>query len=126
MISALRKRSSTGKVIVTGQDAQKDAFQNIAEGKQTMTIYKPIIPLANAAVEAAIKLVKKETLAAAKPFRNDTLGKDIPAILLEIVVVDKYNLMTMVIKDGFQSMKMFTRMFRLISVRRNRRANFRR
>jgi len=100
-ISALEKRGLTGKVLVTGQDAQKDALQSIAEGKQTMTVYKPIIPLASAAVEAAIKLAKKEALTDAKPFRNDALGKDIPAILLEIVVVDKDNLMTTVIKDGF-------------------------
>jgi len=100
-ISALERRGLTGKVIVTGQDAQKDALQRIAEGKQTMTVYKPIIPLANAAVEAAIKLAKKETLGDAKPFRNDTIGKDIPAILLEVTTVDKDNLMTTVIKDGY-------------------------
>lgn len=101
VVSALGKRGLTGKVLVTGQDAQIDALQRIAEGKQTMTIYKPIIPLANAAVEAAIKLSKKETLADAKPFRNDNIGKDIPAILLEVTTVDKDNLMTTVIKDGF-------------------------
>ena len=101
VISALEKRGLTGKVLVTGQDAQKDALQHIAEGKQTMTVYKPIIPLANAALEAAIKLAKKEPLTEAKPFKNDTLGKDIPAILLEIMVVDKDNLMTTVIKDGY-------------------------
>ncbi len=101
VISALEKRGLTGKVLVTGQDAQVDALQRIAEGKQTMTIYKPIIPLANAAVEAAIKLAKKEPLTEAKPFKNDTLGKDIQAILLEVAVVDKDNLMTTVIKDGY-------------------------
>jgi D-xylose transport system substrate-binding protein len=101
VISALDKRGLIGKVIVTGQDAQKDALQNIASGKQSMTVYKPIIPLANAAVEAAIKLAKKEPLTEAKPFPNATLGKDIPALLLEVVVVDKDNLMTTVIKDGF-------------------------
>ncbi len=100
-VSALEKRGLTGKVLVTGQDAQKDALQRIAEGKQTMTIYKPIIPLANAAVEAAIKLAKKESLTGAQPFRNDALGKDIQAILLEIIVVDKDNLMTTVVKDGY-------------------------
>ncbi len=100
-VSALEKRGLTGKVIVTGQDAQIDALQRIAEGKQSMTIYKPIIPLANAAIEAAIKLAKKESLADAKPFKNDALGKDIPAILLEVTTVDKDNLMTAVIKDGF-------------------------
>ncbi|MBA3243231.1 MAG: substrate-binding domain-containing protein, partial [Acidobacteria bacterium] len=61
-ISALEAAKVNGKVLVTGQDAQLDAVQRIAEGKQTMTIYKPIIPLANAAVEAAIKLAKKEPL----------------------------------------------------------------
>lgn len=101
VVSALEKRGLTGKVLVTGQDAQIDALQRIAEGKQTMTVYKPIIPLANAAVEAAIKLAKKEPLSEAKPFKNDTLGKDIPAILLEVKVVDKDNLMETVIKDGY-------------------------
>lgn len=101
VISALEKQGLTGKVLVTGQDAQKDALQNIAAGKQTMTVYKSIIPLANAAVEAAIKLAKKESITDAKPFRNDSIGKDIPAILLEITVVDKDNLMTTVIKDGY-------------------------
>ena len=101
VISALDKRGLTGKIIVTGQDAQKDALQRIAQGKQTMTVYKPIIPLASAAVEAAIKLAKKETLSDVKLFRNDTLGKDISAILLEVTVVDKDNLMTTVVKDGY-------------------------
>jgi len=99
VISALEKRNL--KILVTGQDAQLSALQSIAEGKQSMTVYKPIIPLANAAVEAAIKLAKKETLADAKPFMNDTLKKEIPAILLEVQVVDKDNLMTTVIKDGY-------------------------
>ena len=101
VVSALGNRGLTGKVIVTGQDAQIDALQRIAEGKQTMTIYKPIIPLANAAVEAAIKLAKKEPLTEAKPFRNDNIGKDIMAILLEVTTVDKDNLMTTVVKDGY-------------------------
>lgn len=100
-VQALSTQGLTGKVVVTGQDAQIDALQSIAEGKQTMTIYKPIIPLANAAVEAAIKLAKKESLTDAKPFKNDTLGKDVPAILLEVTTVDKDNLMTTVIKDGY-------------------------
>lgn len=103
VVSALEKRGLAGKILVTGQDAQKDALQRIAEGKQTMTIYKPIIPLASGAVEAAIKLAKKESLTDAKPFMNDNLKKEIPAILLEVQTVDKDNLMTTVIKDGYAS-----------------------
>jgi D-xylose transport system substrate-binding protein len=101
VISALEKKDLAGKILVTGQDAQISALQSIAEGKQTMTVYKPIIPLANTAVEAAIKLAKKETLVDAKPFMNDNLKKEIPAILLEVQVVDKENLMMTVIKDGY-------------------------
>src|SRR6476661_4580920 len=41
-ISALEAAGLAGKVLVTGQDAQKDAIQRIVKGKQTMTIYKPI------------------------------------------------------------------------------------
>ena len=100
VISALEKKGLAGKVVVTGQDAALDALQRIAEGKQTMTVYKPIIPLANNAVEAAIKLAKKEKLDT-KPFMNDAIKKEVPSILLEVTSVDKANLMDTVIKDGF-------------------------
>src|SRR6478672_8118430 len=62
VISALEKRGLAGKVLVTGQDAGLEALQNIASGRQTMTVYKPIIPLANKAVESEIKLANKEKL----------------------------------------------------------------
>ncbi|MBK9216451.1 MAG: substrate-binding domain-containing protein [Chloracidobacterium sp.] len=100
VISALAKRGLAGKVLVTGQDAGLEALQNIAEGRQTMTVYKPIIPLATMAVESAIKLAKKEKLET-KPFTNDYLKKDVPAILLEVTAVEKANLMDTVIKDGY-------------------------
>ncbi len=100
VVSALGKKNLAGKVLVTGQDADKGGLQSIAEGKQSMTIYKPIIPLANAAVEAAIKLAKKEPLQTT-PFMNDAMKKEVPAILLEVTTVDKANLMDTVIKDGY-------------------------
>src|SRR5688572_7098651 len=100
-IAALFKKGLAQRVLVTGQDAQISALQSIAEGKQTMTVYKPIIPLAGGAVEAAIKLAKKEPLTGVTPFMNDTLKKEIPAILLEVQVVDKDNLPGTVIKDGY-------------------------
>ena len=67
-----------------------------------MTIYKPIIPLASGAVDAAIKLARKEALTGTTMFKNDSMqGKEVPAILLEATVVDKNNLMDTVIKDGY-------------------------
>lgn len=100
VVQALAARNLTGKVIVTGQDAGLEALQNIAEGKQTMTVYKSIVDLAGQAVDAAIKLAKGEKLETAS-FTNDSIKKDVPAILLEVTVVDKANLMNTVIKDGY-------------------------
>ena len=100
VVSALEKKGLAGKILVTGQDAALDGLQRIAQGTQTMTVYKPIVPLATQAVEAAIKLARKEPLNTIV-FRNDVIGKDVPAILLEVTVVDKDNLMTTVIKDGY-------------------------
>ncbi|MCV4639308.1 substrate-binding domain-containing protein, partial [Escherichia coli] len=56
VVSALKNKGLAGKILVTGQDAAIEALQRIAEGTQTMTVYKPIIPLASGAVQAAIKL----------------------------------------------------------------------
>ena len=53
------------------------------------------------ALAPAIKLAKKEPLTTS-PFKNDRLGgKEVPAILLEVTVVDKDNLMQTVVKDGY-------------------------
>lgn len=100
-ISALERKGLAGKVIVTGQDAEGAALQRIAEGKQSMTVYKPIVPLANAAVEAAIFLARNENLKNVVRFRNDTINKEVKAILLEVIIVDRDNLLETVIKDGF-------------------------
>jgi D-xylose transport system substrate-binding protein len=100
-ISALDTAGLIGKVLVTGQDAEKIALQRIAKGTQTMTIYKPIKPLADSAVDAAIKLARGEALNAADKVNNGRV--DVPSILQEPQAVDKDNLMTTVIKDGYHT-----------------------
>jgi D-xylose transport system substrate-binding protein len=100
-VSALEAANLDGKVLVTGQDAQKDAVQRIVQGKQTMTIYKPIRPLAYRAVDAAIQLARKEPVEAHDKINNGK--KDVPAILLEPIVVDKSNVDATIIKDGYHT-----------------------
>ena len=100
VVAALDKKGLAGKVIVTGQDAPCDTLAADEPRERSMTVYKAIIPLASGAVDAAIKLAKHEPLTTT-PFKNDVIGKEIPAILLEVVTVDKDNLMTTVIKDGY-------------------------
>jgi len=95
-----------GKVLITGQDAQLDACQRIVEGRQTMTVYKSIKPLAYSAVDSALKLARGEKIDAAsfdKPINN---GKfDVPSILQEPVSVDKSNMAQTVVKDGYHSLE---------------------
>ena len=100
-ISALEAAGLAGKVLVTGQDAQKDAVQRIVKGTQTMTVYKPIKPLAYGAVDAAIKLAHKEPVNAPDKINNGK--KDVPAILFEPIVVDKSNVDSTIIKDGYHT-----------------------
>ena len=92
-----------GTVLVTGQDASLDAVQRIVEGKQTMTIYKPIQPLAFSAVDSAIRLARGEKVDAKDKINN---GKnDVPSILQEPIVLDRNNVMQTVIKDGYHKLE---------------------
>jgi len=99
-ISALEAANLAGKVLVTGLDAQKDAVQRIVRGTQTMTIYTPIRPLAFGAVDAAMRLARKQTVDA--PDRINNGKRDVPSILYEAIVVDRSNVDQTVIKDGYQ------------------------
>ena len=74
-------------------------MQRIVKGTQTMTIYKAIQPLAFAAVENAIKLARKEPLNTVDKINNGK--KDVPAILIPPMAVDKANLDATIIKDGY-------------------------
>jgi len=100
VIQALDSRGLAGKVLVSGQDADIVASQYVAQGKQTMTVYKPIKPLATAAAEVAVKLARGEKIDTGRTVNNGKI--DVPAILLDPIIVDKNNLEDTIIKDGYQ------------------------
>jgi D-xylose transport system substrate-binding protein len=100
VVEALKPQGLAGKVLVSGQDADLAALQRVAAGTQTMTVYKPISQIAPRAAELAIALAKKEAPQATRAINN---GKaDIPSILLDPITVDKANIDSTVIKDGYQ------------------------
>lgn len=99
VIEALSEHRLTGKVKVIGQDADLGACQRIVEGSQLMTIYKPIEKLAEASVEMAIKLVEKESLNVETRIFNGEYN--IPYYILEPITVDKDNMESTIIRDGF-------------------------
>lgn len=104
VISALKQQGLAGKVIVTGQDADLPACKRIAEGTQTMTVYKPLKQLAATSVDSAIKLAKGATLEGVNRSVPNGSKKEIPAILLKPIAVDASNMKETIIKDGFHSM----------------------
>ena len=68
-----------------------------------MTVYKPIERLAFKAAEVAVKLGRKQPHG--EPTRRIGNGKiDVPSILLEPIAVDKENLVSTVIADGYQKL----------------------
>lgn len=103
VIQALEGQKLTGKVLVSGQDADLAACQYIVQGQQSMTVYAPIKPLARTAVEAAVKLARGEKVQTTETINNGK--KDVPSILLEPLVVDKENIVQTVIKDGYQKLE---------------------
>ncbi|WXR60371.1 D-xylose ABC transporter substrate-binding protein [Peptostreptococcaceae bacterium AGR-M142] len=98
-ISALSEQQLVGIVPVTGQDAELAACQRIVEGRQTMTVYKPIPKLAKTALDLAIKLAMNETIDTNNTVNNNKI--DVPSYLLEPVVVDKENMMDTIIQDNY-------------------------
>lgn len=100
-IQALAAQGLAGKVPISGQDADLAACQRIAEGTQTMTVYKPIEKIASTAAEVAVKLGKGEKIDYGDTMNNGQ--KDVPYIKLDPIMVDKDNLIDTVIKDGFHS-----------------------
>jgi D-xylose transport system substrate-binding protein len=102
-IQALREHNLGGQVLVSGQDADLAAIICIAQGAQSMTVYKPITNEAAVAAEEAVRLAKGEKTRANRTVSN---GKaDVPAILLKPIVVTRDNIKTTVVKDGFQTLK---------------------
>lgn len=102
-IQALEEQKLAGKVLVSGQDADLAALQRIVEGKQSMTVYKPIDKIARRAAEEVVAIARGGKINAVAAVNNGK--KDVPSILLEPIVVDKANVSQTVIKDGYQKLE---------------------
>lgn len=100
-IQALEAQGLAGKVAISGQDADLAGIKRIVAGTQTMTVYKPITKLADTAAQIAVDLGDGKA-----PQSNATLNngiKDVPSYLLTPIAVDKSNIDSTVIVDGFHS-----------------------
>ena len=97
---ALAAAKLSGKVALSGQDADLAACQRIVAGTQTMTVYKPLRSLARMAAGSAVTLARGEPVDSLVKVNNGL--KEIPSRLLEPIAVDKSNIDVTVISDGYQ------------------------
>lgn len=102
-IQALEDRGWSGKVLVSGQDADLAAVERIFDGTQLMTVYKPVGSEARAAAEAAVKLARHEAVETPSSVPNGALTTK--AILLTPICVTQENAKQTVFKDGFQKIE---------------------
>lgn len=98
-IRVLALKRLAGKVAVAGADADLAACQRIAEGTQTMTVYKPIETIAAKAAELAVYMARNERVTVHNAIYDGSYR--VPYYKLEPVAVDASNLRQTVIKDGF-------------------------
>jgi D-xylose transport system substrate-binding protein len=99
VVEALAAANLAGRVAVSGQDADLAACQRIVDGTQTMTVYKPLKPLARMAAGAAVSLARGENVDSLVKVHNGL--KDVPARLLDPIAVDRSNIDVTVIADGY-------------------------
>lgn len=98
-IDALKEYGLEGKVIVTGQDARLESCRYLLKGYQTMTVYKSVKQIVFKTAEVAFKMAKNENILSNGVMNNGL--KDIPTIFISPVSVDKNNIKSVVIADGF-------------------------
>ncbi|MCS0589653.1 D-xylose ABC transporter substrate-binding protein [Massilia norwichensis] len=97
-IQALAAQKLTGKVAVSGQDADLAAVRRVIAGTQTMTVYKPLREIASTAASVAVQLVRNQ-----KPAYNAQLDngfKKVDSVLLKPIMLNKANV-DLLVKDGF-------------------------
>lgn len=102
-VQALIPQHLAGKVLITGQDATVPGLQRILEGTQAMTVYKPIVKEAQATAQLVAALSNgTDTASLTNGATTKTQGgADIPSVLETPISVDKTNIASTVIADGF-------------------------
>ena len=101
VITALSELGLSGKIPVSGQDAELAAARRIIAGTQTMTVYKPILKLASSAAETAFALANGKIVKTNSMVNNGRV--DVPSILLIPTAVTKSNIDDTLIKDGYHT-----------------------
>lgn len=107
VVAALKAQglNDTSKVFVAGSDADLVNIQYVAQGQQTVEIWKKINPLAEKAAEVAVALAKSpdKPVKEAVPFDReiDNDFTKVPTIVTPVVLVTKDNIADTIVAGGF-------------------------
>ena len=99
-LKAIKEFPDHNVKVLTGQDAEIDAIKAILNDEMSLTVYKSIREIANASVDLAVKLAKGERVDNVKATVNNG-RKDVPAIMLTPVAVQKSTIRATVIADEY-------------------------
>jgi D-xylose transport system substrate-binding protein len=97
-IQALASQKLSGKVPVSGQDADLAGVKRVLAGSQAMTVYKPLKLLATEAAKLSVQLVRNEKPAFNAQYDNGL--KKVNTLLLKPTMLTKANV-DVLVTDGF-------------------------
>ena len=87
---------------VTGQDAELAGVQRILTDEQLMTVYQPIIDIAETAAELAVPIAQgEEPPADLATEKVDNGAKQVPSVLLDTVAIQEDNIQDPLVEEGF-------------------------
>ncbi len=97
--------ADSSKIFVAGSDADLPNVQYVAEGKQTVEIWKKIRPLAEKAVEIAVLLANNPDTPVDKLVKPEKMlynnFQEVPTFVTPVVAITKENIDDTIIKEGF-------------------------
>ena len=97
-IQALASQKLSGKVPVSGQDADLAAVRRVIAGSQAMTVYKPLKLIATEAAKLSVQLVRNEKVTFNSQYDNGF--KKVDTLLLKPTPLTKANV-GLLVTDGF-------------------------
>jgi D-xylose transport system substrate-binding protein len=97
-IQALAAQKLSGKVPVSGQDADLAAVRRVIAGSQALTVYKPLKLIATEAAKLSVQLVRNEKPAYNAQYDNGL--KKVDTVLLKPTPLTKDNI-DLLVTDGF-------------------------
>jgi len=100
VINVLKSQGLAGKVAVSGQDATAGGLDNIMEGTQCFSIYKPVAGEADVAIQLASEILKGQKPKAPTTIKDPTNGREVPSFLATPTVITKANV-ALPVTDGY-------------------------